>query len=401
MKATKTLISFSEPVSELKQESGFALWNLGFRPFYLGASVFTALSMLLWGAQWTALLSHLPITTPLWHAHEMLFGFALAVIVGFLLTAAQVWSGQPTLTGTPLAGLFFLWLLGRIFVLTPFSSVSAVINILFPFSAAVALAIPLFIGNNRRNYFFVGVLLLFGVASIVLHGAQLGFLALPGWVGVRWAFGLVLLIMVVMAGRVIPMFSNNGVPGLGAKTYRWIEIMAPISALLLMVSDVMTLNNHVVVLLLMLCIGIHGYRLHLWRSLHTGSAPLVWVLHVAYGWIVLHLLLRLLSEFGWVSSSIALHAMTTGAIGTLTVGMMTRTSRGHLGLPLNADRWDVVCYSSVIGAAVVRVLVPMISPDHYQISIGLSAVLWSAGFLLFALRYGPRLCRPRIDGKSG
>jgi len=401
MKSTKTIIPISEPASNIAQPSGFSLWNLGFRPFYLGASVFTSLSMLLWGAQWTGQVAHLPFMTPLWHAHENLFGFALAVIVGFLLTAGQVWSGQPTLCGRPLALLFFLWLLGRVMVMTPFATLSAVVNVCFPFVAALALAVPLIAGKNKRNYFFIVLLLLFGVASLVLHGVHLGWFKLPGWVGVRGAFGLVLLIMVVMSGRVIPMFSNNGISGLNATTRPWIELLAPLTIVLLLVTDVVTVHAYIVMLLLLVSLVVHGIRLHVWRSLHTWSTPLVWVLHVAYGWIVMHLLLRLLSEMGWVSSSVAIHAMTTGAVGTLTIGMMTRTSRGHLGMPLKADRWDVVCYIAIIAATLVRVFVPLLSPGRYQLSIGVSASLWAAAFLLFAVRYGPLLCRPRLDGKPG
>jgi len=400
MKPPRKFIAISEPAPQFKPGSGFALWNLGFRPFYLGASVFTALAMLLWGAQWSGLKSPLPIMTPLWHAHEMLFGFAFAVIVGFLLTAGQAWSRQPTPSGRRLAMLFFLWLLGRVLMITPFTLLSAVVNVLFPFVAAISLAIPLIAGKNQRNYFFVGLLSLFGFASLMVHGVQLGWFALPGWIGVRAAFGLVLLIMVVMCGRVVPMFSNNGIPGLGAETRHGIEVLAPLSIVLLIVSDVVTVPAIIVMLLLVCAIAVHIYRLYLWRSLYTGSTPLVWVLHVAYAWIVLHLMLRLLSEIGWVSSSIAIHAMTTGAIGTLTIGMMTRTSRGHLGLPLTADRWDVVSYVAIIGAAIVRVFIPLLSPDHYQFSIGTSSLLWALGFLLFAARYGPLLSRPRLDGKS-
>ncbi|HKR39909.1 MAG TPA: NnrS family protein, partial [Paraburkholderia sp.] len=176
---------------------GFALWRLGFRPFYLLASGFAAVSIALWALQFAGLLKGAYLRGPIWHAHEMLFGFTLAVVVGFLLTAGRNWSNRPTLSGPPLAALAALWLAGRVLVLTPWGWAAAIVNVAFPLAAAAALGIPFFAARNRRNYFFVGLLVLLALAQLGVHLGELGVLQLPGWAGVQLGLDVVLFIMSV------------------------------------------------------------------------------------------------------------------------------------------------------------------------------------------------------------
>lgn len=160
-------------------QPAFALWRLGFRPFYLLAAGFSALSVALWAAQYAGLLRHAYLGGPTWHAHEMLFGYTLAVVTGFLFTAVRNWTGKSTPTGAPLAGLAALWLAGRVLVLTPWSIAAAVVNVAFPLGVAAGIAVPLWRARSRRNYFFVGLLLLLAAALACIHLAALGVLAVP------------------------------------------------------------------------------------------------------------------------------------------------------------------------------------------------------------------------------
>ena len=210
----------------------FALWELGFRPFYLLASSFAALSIALWALQFAGLLGHAYLQGPLWHAHEMLFGFALAVVVGFLFTAGRNWTGQPTPSGAWLAALAGLWLLGRVLVLSPWGWAAAAVNVAFPLAAAVSLAIPFVKAGNRRNYFFVGLLVLMAMGQLAVHLNTLGVLALPAWAGIGLALDVMLFVLAVMGGRVIPMFTNNGVPGTKAIRHPHVE-KAALGAVLL------------------------------------------------------------------------------------------------------------------------------------------------------------------------
>ena len=379
----------------------WALWQLGFRPFYLAASSFAALSVGLWTAQHAGWLGHAYLAGAVWHAHEMLFGFALAVVVGFLLTAGQNWSGRPTLSGSWLKALVLLWLAGRVLVLTPFGWAAAVVNIAFPLAAALALALPLIAAGNRRNYFFIALLLVMGIASGSVHLAQLGMLRVPDWVGIQAGQDVVLFIIAVMAGRVIPMFTNNGVAGAGAARHVTVEKLALGSVLVLLAADCLQLRGLPLIAVTSIAACAHVARLALWRPWKTWRVPIVWVLHLAYLWIPLHLALRALAEGGWVAANLATHALAVGAIGGMTIGMMTRTARGHTGRPLAVDGWEIACYVLIVGAALARVALPLALPGLYLFSVRAAGLLWSAGFALYAIRYWPVLTRARLDGRPG
>jgi uncharacterized protein involved in response to NO len=393
-------IHVEEPLRP-RADQGFALWALGFRPFYLLASAFAALSIGLWALQFSGWLGQPYLQGPLWHAHEMLFGFTLAVVVGFLFTAGRNWSNRPTPTGLPLAALAALWVAGRVLVLTPFGWAAAIVNAAFPLAAAIALAIPFIASGNRRNYFFVALLVLMSAAVMGVHLEQLGVLQFPGWVGIQVALDAVLFIVSVMGGRVIPMFTNNGVPGASASRRPAVEKLALGSVLVLLAADVLQVHGALLAVLAGACAAAHLARWTLWQPWKTLRAPLVWVLHAAYLWIPVHLVLRALAAEGLVTPSMATHALTVGAIGGMIIGMMTRTARGHTGRPLQADRYEVACYLMVLLAALVRVFMPAVDPASTINSVLLSAALWSAAFGLYTVRYWPILTRPRIDGRPG
>ena len=381
--------------------TGFALWNLGFRPFYLLASLFSAFSVLLWAAQFSGYLRSAYLQGPVWHGHEMLFGYTTAVIAGFLLTAVRAWTNQPTPSGVPLMALAALWVCGRVLVLTPLDLMAAVVNAAFPVAVAVAIGMPLLRSRNVRNYFFVGLLVLMGVLVLAVHLALRERFELSPRLGLQLALDVVLFIMAVMGGRVIPMFTNNGIPGTHATRHALVEKLALGTVMLLFAADLLQWNPIVVAAIALASALMHGVRLYLWQPWRTLATPLVWILHAAYAWIVAHLALRGLSELGLLAGSFATHALTVGAIGGLTIGMMTRTARGHTGRPLEADGFELTSYLLVQVAALVRVFGGMASPELYPASIQLSALLWAAAFGLYAVRYWPVLTRPRLDGRPG
>ena len=390
-----------EAKSPVASPKTFALWNLGFRPFYLLASIFAALSIPLWALQFAGWLPRPYLQGPLWHAHEMLFGFTLAVMVGFLLTAGRNWANRPTPTGAWLAALALLWIAGRVLVLTPYGWAAAIVNAAFPLAVAVALAIPFFAARNRRNYFFVGLLVVLSPATLAVHLGQLGVVDVSAWPGIRVGLDLVLLVMVVMTGRVVPMFTNNGVPGAGASRRDLLEQAAFGSVLLIALLDALQLNGMPLAVVTAVAAGVHLWRWLLWRSWRTVRVPLVWVLHVACFWIPVHFVLRSFAAAGWIATSPATHALTVGAIGGLVIGMMTRTALGHTGRPLRARGVETACYLLVFAAAILRVFPPLVSATLTLASVLASAGLWSAAFALYAWRYWRVLTRPRLDGKPG
>jgi uncharacterized protein involved in response to NO len=379
----------------------FALWNLGFRPFYLLASSFAALSILSWVGRYAGILPAARLSTPAWHGHEMLYGYTMAVVAGFLFTAVRNWTGRATPTGATLMALAALWIAGRVLVLTPFALAAAVVNAAFPIAVAVGIGIPIVRSRSRRNYFFVALMLLLGAAVLAFHLSHLGVLSWPARASLQVGLDVVLFVLAVMGGRVIPMFTSNGIPGVHAARHPVVEKLALGSVLALLAADVLQLPSAVGAALALGAAVAHAARLRLWQPWRTLRTPLVWVLHLAYLWVVVHLLLRGLAALGFVGELLAVHALTVGAIGGMTIGMMTRTARGHTGRPLVADRYEVACYVLVALAAAIRVFGGMLLPGAYLATVVVSGICWSAAFALYVVRYWPVLSRPRLDGKPG
>jgi uncharacterized protein involved in response to NO len=377
-----------------------ALWDLGFRPFYLLASLFAALSVALWAAQYSGWLPGAYLAGSVWHAHEMLFGYTMAVIAGFLFTAVGNWTQRPTPRGPLLAAFALLWIAGRVLVLTPYALAAAVVNAAFPLAVAAGIAVPLLQAGNRRNYFFIALLGAIGVAALCVHLAILGAIQWPARIGLRAGLDLVLFIVAVVAGRVTPMFTNNAIPGAGAVRSVMVERISLASVLALLAADAMGWSLPAAIVAGIGAVA-HAWRLALWRPWKTLRTPLVWILHASYAWIVIHLALRALAFTGFVPDNLATHALTVGVIGGMTIGMMTRTARGHSGRPLVAGRAEVAAYALVMLAALIRVFGALLAPQWYMASVTLSAACWSAGFATYAVRYAPILVLPRVDGQPG
>ncbi len=389
------------PLKASPAPAGFALWNLGFRPFYLLASLYAAASIALWVCQYTG---HMPVAYvrgPAWHGHEMLYGYTMAVVAGFLLTAVRNWTALETPSGAPLMALAALWVAGRVLTLTPFPIAAAVVNAAFPVAVAIGIGIPIVRSGNRRNYFFIALLLALGFAVLAFHLAPLGVLPWPERVNLQAGLDVILFIIAVMGGRVLPMFTNNGVPGTKATRHPLVEKLALGGVLALLAADLLQVPLPAIAALTLAVAAIHAVRLFLWQPWRTLGTPIVWVLHGAYAWIVVHLVLRGLAAMGLVSELLAVHALTIGAIGGMTIGMMTRTARGHTGRSLVADRFEIACYGLVFAAAAIRVFGGLLAPGAYLATVVVSGIGWSTAFALYAVRYWPVLSRPRLDGKPG
>jgi uncharacterized protein involved in response to NO len=364
-----------------------ALLALGFRPFYLLAGAYAALSVPLWALQYFGVL---PSVHPLWHAHEMIFGYAFAVIAGFLLTAVRNWTGRPTPSGAPLGLLAAIWIAARLTALFSLS-VSSGVDFLFAAGLAWAIGQPILASRNR-NGFFILIVLAIGAASV--------FFQLNARGALQVGLDMVLLVIAIMAGRVVPSFTNNAVPGAGARRVPSLDFAALGAVIAILALDVFQLSKAAAMVAL-LAAALHAVRVALWAPLAARGRPILWILHLSYGWIVVHLGMRGLGEFLLVPPVLATHALTVGAIGGITVGMMTRTARGHTARPLTTGRAELWAYSLVHAAAFVRVLVPLAWPAAYMASVALSATLWGLAFAVFTVAYLPVLSQPRLDGKPG
>ena len=335
-----------------------------------------------------------------WHGHEMIFGFAAPAIVGFLLTAAQNWTGVPTLSGKPLAILFGVWLLGRL--LMWFSQVVdirliAAVDIAFLVLSAIALAIPLVVAKNWRNLIFVAILLMLAGANGMSYlWAELGqrLLVSQSLLGaVFW----VVTVVAIMGGRVIPFFTAKRLSISQRLPFAGIESVS--LGALIVIAFIYTLG--LAPLLPPFVLGglfgaatvAHAIRLSRWQGHLSLGVPLLWSLHLAYGFLVLGLAMMTLHTLDLVVSiTAAFHLLTMGGIGLLVLAMMTRVSLGHTGRPLKVDRWVIFAYISVALSALVRVGGPMVFPMAWVPTLyAASAVFWATGFMAFTIKYAPVL----------
>lgn len=380
----------------------FALWALGFRPLYLCAALFAALSIGAWAASfaggWFGGVAIL--RDPLWHAHEMIFGFAFAVIVGFLFTAVRNWTGRPTPTGAGLAATVALWLAARICLVLGWPFAAAAADLAFALAAAWGIGRPIAQARNTRNAFFVAVMLAFGAANLAFHLAMAGLLDIPVRRFTQLGLDLVMFVMVVMGGRVIPMFTANA-RQVRVRRLPWLEPIALGSVLALLAANLAGLPAGVLGACAALAAAAHAGRMSQWRSWATVGHPILWILHAAYAWIVIHLALRALAAVDLVPASAATHALTVGAIGGLIIGMITRTARGHTGRPLQASPLETAAYSLVQLAALVRVFLPLAVPALTLAAVALSGALWTLAFALYVVKFWPILTRARADGRPG
>lgn len=383
------------------------LFATGFRPFFLLAFAHAAVTVALWGVM---LGGRLPVTlarTPLWHAHEMLFGFAPAVVAGFLLTAVPHWTSTRALSGPLLVALSALWLLGRgaAWAMDPMIAGSsewlwALPSLAFLPTLAIALATPIVRSGNHRNLVMPALLLglfacqlLFELGGRPLRGATL-------------ALDLYLLMMLVIGGRITPLFTRNWLTRNGQPAG---NVGAPVEldriALLAVVVTVVLAQTDVPLQWIAWSSLIAGAlqlaRLPYWRGLRARRDPLVLVLHLGHAWIATAFLLR---GFALLASGVPnrawVHAAGVGAMGTLIVGMMTRVTLGHTGRPLAVPSPAWIALAAITTAAVSRVLVGMTAIPRSP-WLEASALTWVIAFALFGLFCVPKLLQPRVDGRPG
>jgi uncharacterized protein involved in response to NO len=381
---------------------GWPLFRLGFRPFYLGAAAFALFAVPYWIAGLLGLVA-LPSTMPplLWHAHEMLYGFAVAVIVGFLLTAGKAWTGLATPRGATLAVMAGLWLAARLSAVGSPYAVYAVLDVvLLPWVAFVLIRVLLKAGN-RRNLPLGAILLLLATANSTFHAAVLGWLNIDPLRALHSGLALVVMIECVIAGRVIPAFTMSALPGRQLKVPAWLERSTLAVTALSLGGWVLLPANPVTAAGFALAALLHAARLWHWQPLRTRARPILWVLHAAYAWLPIGFLLLAWAQVGGVAASAGIHALAVGATAGLIVGMVTRTARGHTGRPLKVSRLEVAAYLLVAGAAVARVLLPLVAPAHTADWLVVAAAAWAVAFALYLWVFTPWLLSSRLDGKDG
>lgn len=377
--------------------------GLGFRPFFLLAGLSAGLLVMVWAFVLAG--GTPPVADPLrWHAHEMLFGFTVAVIAGFLLTAVPNWTGRATPTGGALAALAALWLLGRVLPLTalPAWLVAAVDLAFLPVLVMVILR-PILAARQHRNLVVAGILGLLFAANLMVHLEELGVTVATAAPGIRLAWLSVVLLLVLMGGRVIPFFVEAGTGRSGAtRVRRWVEqagVITMIGWVLAMLAAPLAMGTA------LLAIGAGLAQAGRMVGWHVGGLwrnPMLWVLYLGYAWIPVGLVFYGATALTGGYPLLTLHSFTAGAIGTLALGMMARVSLGHTGREMRAPAALVAAFVLVLAGGLTRVFGPYLAagPYHGPVVVA-SGILWGSAFLLFTVVFAPLLLRPRIDGRPG
>ena len=392
-------------IPRLQRQSSIALLSYGFRPFFLGAGLWATLAMVLWiglmSGHWAFANSYGAVA---WHAHEFLFGYVSAVLTGFLLTAIPNWTGRLPLQGQPLLALCLLWAAGRAAMLatdqTGVAAAAALDCAYLPTLAAVIVR-EVVAGKNWRNLKVSILVALLAFANVLfqvevlVHGA-------PNY-GLRLGIAAIVGLIMLVGGRVTPSFTHNwlkreGSAKLPAPLGRF-DMAAMAIAAAALLSWIAAPEWSGTGVLLVIAAVAQAARLGRWAGERTWREPIVFILHVGYAFVPLGAL-ALGVAIVWpaiIAPTGALHAWTTGAIGTMTLAVMTRATLGHTGRAIEAQPATIVIYGAILFAALARVAAPLLPAIYYPLLTG-AAAGWIVAFGGFVIVYGPMLVRPRASG---
>jgi len=387
------------------------LFRLAFRPLFLGGALFSILAIAWWAYFWINPSSWVPHGGAIWwHGHEMLFGFGAAIVVGFLLTAVQSWTGVTGLRGKPLVVLTVAWVAGR--GLLAFGAsydvpvwLIAVVDTSYLLLATLAMAYPVIKVKQWRNLMFVPILFVLSLLNASGHWAVINNQPQIATQSLHGTVILFSLIITILGGRVIPAFTANTTRCNKKVPIKWLEVTS-ISSIILLIIIAFSGFDNVPSVLLFGVSGIaalaNGVRFSRWGFQHCKSEPLLWSLHMAYIFIPLGFLMLALHSLGLMgNTSAALHSITVGAIGGMILAMISRVTLGHTGRQLNPPRLMTAAYLFIFLATIIRVVVPALLPEFTQWAISIAGVLWVLAFSIYIYFYAPMLVSARVDGRPG
>jgi uncharacterized protein involved in response to NO len=379
---------------------GPAILSQGFRPFFLLAGIWAPLSMGLFIAMYRGYIA-LPTAfdAVAWHYHEMLFGYVAAVLAGFALTAIPNWTGRLPLQGAPLLGLVLLWLAGRVAVaVSALIGVwaAAAIDLLFLAALAAVFLREIVEGRNWRNLPVVGAVILFFLCNVLIHYEALGLID-SGGRAQKLSIAVPIVLITLIGGRIIPSFSRNWLARHGAprlpKSFGTFDHLTLVATLGTLAWWAIAPLGPVSGGLAAIAAALNLVRLVRWQGLATRTEPLLWAMHLGYLWIPAGLvLLALASWMESVSHTGAVHALTAGAIGTMTLAVMSRATLGHTGQPLHAGTGLTLAYLLVTAATVLRIAASLWGGLFMPLVLA-AAVAWIAAFLFYLGVCGPVLVK--------
>ncbi|HJP20603.1 MAG: NnrS family protein [Alphaproteobacteria bacterium] len=381
------------------------IFAFGFRTFFLLAGLSATLLVPLWMAFLLGYLEAPGYLGPIgWHAHEMIFGYALTVIAGFLLTSVAAWTNEDRVHGLPLALLAALWLAGRLamgFADWLPGVLVAVLDLAFLPALVLSILPPLLRSRKFANTAFVVLLVLLLMTNLGIHLEALGIISVDASRFIRVAVDLVVLFVILVGGRITPAFTRNALK-VEITSRPVLDRLAIGLMVALLVADTVPGAETVAALLALATALVNGLRLAGWQGLATRHSPILWVLHLGYAWVVVGLTLKgLAGLLPALPEVAALHGLTLGAVGIFTLGMMSRVALGHTGRPLVITPSVTAAYVLVNLAALARLADPLLATVANQLGSAAAGLMWTLGFLIFLINYLPILTSPRADGRPG
>jgi len=383
---------------------GHIIFQKGFRPFFLLGGLLGAGLIPWWAFNYDAALTGEPGLEGIsWHSHEMIFGFTGAILAGFLLTAVENWTKRPTAKGVLLAVLVGLWAVGRLVGLGGITAtIAGMAELSFLPVLTVVLAIPLLLSQSKRNYLLLALLPLLWICDAHHHLRASGLLPQSYLRSDLVAVDLIVVVLIIITGRIVPLFSRNALEDERIRPIPALNIAAIIAALVVAVVEVAAPSS-IVMAVAAVCAGILVLARSLWWGGHRSfGRPILWVLHLGHAWIWVGFFLKAASAWGMmVPPSAATHALTAGAIGTLTLGMMARVTLGHTGRKLEVAPLMVLGFVVITASAIIRVFGPWFRADLTATMLTVSAGCWAAAFLIYVVVNARYLVTPRPDGEPG
>ena len=379
-----------------------AVLDYAFRPMFLAAGSWAVIALALWLAMFFGYVQLPTRFDPLaWHVHEMLFGFVMAAVAGFLLTAIPNWTGRLPVRGYPLAALACLWLLGRLACLISADLpawLAVLADLAFPSALLAVAAREIIAGRNWRNLPMTAPLMLFIIADLLMHLESLGFAVSIG-LGWRLAVGAPVVLISVIGGRIIPSFTRNWLFKRKSPRLPSPQDMLDTAAVALLAAALILwafLPDHRVTGALLIAAALlNAVRLSRWAGIASWPEPLLFILHIGYGWVAVGTALLGLSIFNiGVPVASAIHALTAGAIAVMILAVMPRVTLGHTGRELTANRATVAVFVLINAAAIARVCASW-HTEFMTIMLLVAGACWIAAFGLFELVYGPMLLTRR------
>jgi len=399
------LIHINKSSQENKKK--FVLFNLGFRPFFLGASIFAVASMLSWMLVYFsngfANIEH--ISASQWHAHEMLYGYGMAVVAGFLLTAVKNWTGIPTLFGKPLALLFAIWGLARVLLLfgTTFLPLAATLDLLFNLMLIAAITIPIIKAKQWMQLAVVTKVILIFIGNIMFFLGYFGLLLNGMLYAINGAVLLFISLILMIGRRIIPFFIERGTDvKVQLKQYKWLDKSILVVFLILFLNVIFIQAPYLSASLAWALFTLNGLRLFNWHAVGIWRVPLLWSLYLSAWMINFGFMLFALQAENSNLSILTLHMFTIGGVGLMTLSMMSRVALGHTGRDITKlSPWMKLAFTSLIISVIFRVLVPMLTMELYSLWMLISAIFWILGFVIYVTIYTPILLKSRTDGAFG